>query len=199
MRHAPDSGLLRVRENGDLETKGTSLAGSMTFDIAEYFPAEGNLDVGDVVVAIEHATMPGAVAKSARALDRAVVGIVTDKPGIVLGGGFSDELFFPERVEAARAAEAAGDAATATQLRSEIEQDLAKLPRAAIALRGRVKVKVSGENGPIQVGDRLTTSSLPGHAARLIPGTDGRGLVVGKALESFSGEAGTVLVLVGVN
>ena len=51
----------------------------------------------------------------------------------------------------------------------------------AITLVGRVPVKVSTENGPISVGDYLTSSTTPGVAMKATkPGT-----VIGKALEAF--------------
>jgi hypothetical protein len=50
-----------------------------------------------------------------------------------------------------------------------------------IALVGRVPVKVSTENGMIKAGDRLTPSSVPGHAMK----ASLAGRVVGKALESL--------------
>ncbi len=51
-----------------------------------------------------------------------------------------------------------------------------------IALSGRVPVKVSIENGIILAGDRLTASSVPGHAMR----TDTAGRVIGVAIEDMS-------------
>jgi trimeric autotransporter adhesin len=56
-----------------------------------------------------------------------------------------------------------------------------------IALNGRVPVKVSSENGPIQKGDYLTSSSVPGIAMKATQ----PGQVVGKALEGFDGLNGT--------
>ncbi|MBI3486126.1 MerR family DNA-binding transcriptional regulator [Candidatus Daviesbacteria bacterium] len=63
-----------------------------------------------------------------------------------------------------------------------------------IALVGRVPVKVSNENGSIQQGDLLTSSSIPGVAMK----AKSPGQVLGKALESFSGESGKILVFVNV-
>ena len=55
-----------------------------------------------------------------------------------------------------------------------------------VALAGRVPVKVSNENGPIEPGDYLTSSSFPGVAMKATrPGP-----TVGKALESFDGTDG---------
>lgn len=65
-----------------------------------------------------------------------------------------------------------------------------------MAMLGRVPTKVTAENGPIQVGDLLVTSSTVGYAMK---GTDrGRltGAVIGKALGSLDSGTGTILVLV---
>jgi hypothetical protein len=65
-----------------------------------------------------------------------------------------------------------------------------------LAIVGIVPCKVSAENGPIQPGDLLVSSSTPGHAMK---GTDrGRmlGAVVGKALEPLSAGKGVIQVLV---
>jgi hypothetical protein len=53
-----------------------------------------------------------------------------------------------------------------------------------IALQGRVPVKVTGANGPIAVGDYLTSSDIPGYAEKAT--TSGR--VVAIAMEAFNGE-----------
>lgn len=61
---------------------------------------------------------------------------------------------------------------------------------------GIVPCKVTAENGPIQVGDLLVTSSTPGHAMK---GTDRKrmlGAVVGKALEPLPQGTGVIQVLV---
>lgn len=53
----------------------------------------------------------------------------------------------------------------------------------AIGLNGRVPVKVSLENGPIAVGDPLTTSSQPGVAMKATK----TGTIIGRALEAYNG------------
>ncbi|MBI2463156.1 MAG: hypothetical protein HYV65_02900, partial [Candidatus Spechtbacteria bacterium] len=50
-----------------------------------------------------------------------------------------------------------------------------------VALTGRVPVKVTMENGSIQAGDYLTSSSIPGVAMKATK----PGVVIGRALESF--------------
>ncbi|MBI4470276.1 MAG: hypothetical protein HY650_13240 [Acidobacteria bacterium] len=64
-----------------------------------------------------------------------------------------------------------------------------------LALVRQVPCKVTTENGPIEIGDLLVTSSTPGHAMK---GTDrGRmlGAIVGKALEPLTSGAGVIRVL----
>jgi hypothetical protein len=72
--------------------------------------------------------------------------------------------------------------------------------RAKIATTGRVKIKVDATR-PIQIGDLLTTSDIPGTAMRSEPVTiNGRsfhqpGTIVGKALEPLANGRGEILVL----
>jgi len=61
-----------------------------------------------------------------------------------------------------------------------------------IALAGRVPTKVSLENGAIQVGDPLTSSSTPGTAMKATKA----GQIVGYALEPFTGSEGKITVFV---
>ncbi|GAG18680.1 unnamed protein product, partial [marine sediment metagenome] len=58
-----------------------------------------------------------------------------------------------------------------------------------IALSGRVPTKVNSENGPIEVGDPLTSSSVPGVAMK----ATASGPIIGKALEAFSDPDPTVV------
>ncbi len=80
------------------------------------------------------------------------------------------------------------------------ESDLTGMVPLGIA--GVVPVKASAENGPIQPGDLLTSSSIPGHAMKAssvmadgitfyLPGT-----ILGKALEPLEEGTGVILVLV---
>jgi len=64
---------------------------------------------------------------------------------------------------------------------------------ALVALAGRVPVKVSSENGVIQIGDYLTSSAtLPGYAMK----ATAVGPVIGMAMENFSEETGQIIVKV---
>lgn len=62
-----------------------------------------------------------------------------------------------------------------------------------VSLTGRVLIKVSAENGPVNIGDYLTSSSKPGYAMK----ADKPCFVVGRALETFSGgDKKTILCLI---
>jgi hypothetical protein len=78
-----------------------------------------------------------------------------------------------------------------------IDADLsAKVPMGVV---GVIPTKVCGENGPIQRGDLLVTSSLSGHAMKADPDKVKPGQVIGKALEAFNGEGtAKIKVLVSV-
>jgi len=65
-----------------------------------------------------------------------------------------------------------------------------------IALSGRVPVKVSTENGPIAVGDLITSSSTPGVGMRATRA----GYVIGRAMTAFNGNGeGVVIVFVNTH
>jgi hypothetical protein len=63
-----------------------------------------------------------------------------------------------------------------------------------LAMAGVVPVKVSAENGPIQPGDLLVSSSTPGHAMKADRNPP-QGAVIGKALEAWDEGAGTIQML----
>jgi hypothetical protein len=65
-----------------------------------------------------------------------------------------------------------------------------------LAVVGIVPCKATAENGPIQVGDLLVTSSTPGHAMKGTDRTRMLGAVVGKALDSLAKGTGVIQVLV---
>jgi hypothetical protein len=65
-----------------------------------------------------------------------------------------------------------------------------------LAVVGIVPCKVTTENGAIQVGDLLVTSSTPGHAMKGTDRTKMLGAVVGKALEPLQQGAAVIPVLV---
>jgi hypothetical protein len=65
-----------------------------------------------------------------------------------------------------------------------------------LAIAGVVPVKVTNENGPVEPGDMLTSSSMPGHAMRASDERIRVGVILGKALEPLAGSSGIVRALV---
>jgi hypothetical protein len=68
--------------------------------------------------------------------------------------------------------------------------------RALLALLGRVPVKATTENGPIHLGDLLTSASKPGYAMRCESAAQCEGAIIGKALEALDAGEGVILMLV---
>jgi hypothetical protein len=67
-----------------------------------------------------------------------------------------------------------------------------------VALTGRVYVWADASDGPIEPGDLLTTSHVPGHAMKVIDHTRASGATLGKAMTSLESGRGLVLVLVAL-
>jgi hypothetical protein len=67
-----------------------------------------------------------------------------------------------------------------------------------VALLGRVPTKVTNENGAIEIGDLIVSSSKEGHGMKCDEYSKCQGAVVGKALENFNGEEGVIEVLINV-
>lgn len=67
-----------------------------------------------------------------------------------------------------------------------------------MAMVGIVPTKVTTENGSIEVGDLMVTSSLPGYAMKGSEGAIRTGSVIGKALGSIYSGTGVVEVLVSL-
>jgi hypothetical protein len=71
-----------------------------------------------------------------------------------------------------------------------------------VAITGIVPTKATSENGPIEPGDLLTTSSTPGYAMKATPvSVEGveiypAGTILGKALTPLIGERGKIRMLV---
>ena len=71
-----------------------------------------------------------------------------------------------------------------------------------VALVGIVPTRVSAENGPVEVGDLLTTSNTPGYAMKAVPvmvhgiPVYPTGTVLGKALQPLTSGRGMIKVLV---
>ncbi len=144
------------------------------FDIAEMYAAD-SVSPGDVIIVdplvgkVKKTTEFGelelpSVTKTKKAYTN-MLGVVSTRPAITIAGHY---------------------VITGPDGQKE-NADLAQ-----VALAGRVPVKVSTENGEIQIGDYLTSSKLfPGYAMKATRS----GEVIGQALEPFiASDAGKVLV-----
>lgn len=70
--------------------------------------------------------------------------------------------------------------------------------RRPVALLGKVYCKATAEAGAIEVGDMLTTSSMPGHAMKADDAMRAFGAVIGKALGRLESGTGLVPILVAL-
>jgi hypothetical protein len=108
---------------------------------------------------------PGFFRKPSSPYSTKVAGIISTSPGVILGNNF--------------------DEAT-----DDWEDN-----RPVLAIAGRVPLKVTSENGSIQIGDLLVSSSTPGVAMRGDPAAC-MGAVIGKAMEQLKEGEGTIVVQV---
>jgi hypothetical protein len=70
--------------------------------------------------------------------------------------------------------------------------------RPTLALMGKVYCYADTTNGPIDVGDLLTTSTTPGHAMKATDPSRAFGAVIGKALGQLREAAGLIPILVAL-
>lgn len=148
------------KANTYIERYGASWSSSVGgADIAERYESSEPVYPGDVVT-IDSPVKDGTatVKLSSLAYDQKVIGVVTTNPGIVM-----DENLVDLNWNAA----------------SRNSPD-----RPAVALAGRIPVKVSNKNGNIEVGDPITSSDIPGVAMKATKS----GQIIGKALESLNCE-----------
>jgi hypothetical protein len=71
--------------------------------------------------------------------------------------------------------------------------------RRPLALSGKVWCYADAGEGPIELGDLLTTSHTPGHAMRATDRERAFGAVIGKALGDLRAGRGLIPVLVGLH
>jgi hypothetical protein len=159
-----DNGSLTVSSMPDIMMCATTLqqdpvTGVMGYDLAETFDTVEIVEPGDLLV-IDAAQIQR-LKKSAAPYDPRAIGFVSNAPAVLLDGR---------------------------------QMSLAPVPftfqegtHPPIALSGRVRAKVSLENGPINIGDLLTSSSQPGYAMRATDDQRSFGAIVGKAMEPFTG------------
>ncbi len=156
-------------------TAGTVYGISSSFtidDVGENFPTlDNNIQAGDVV-STDYQSIPNEpaaenyayetefVKKATNGDTSKVLGVISEKPGVLLGGWGQ-------------------------------KKDPRSVKDVAIALSGRIPVKISQNSAPIQAGDYLTTSSEPGKAQKATK----PGHMIGKALDAWNPNSGKDTVL----
>jgi len=70
--------------------------------------------------------------------------------------------------------------------------------RLPVALSGRAFCLADATKSPIQLGDLLTTSAIPGHAMKVRDHARAQGAIIGKAMTSLKSGKGMVLVLISL-
>src|SRR5262249_6599849 len=128
------------------------------------------VEPGDVVSIDAATTTSSVVKKSYNSYDDRAIGVVSTNPGLILG--LKD-----------------GDVQLGGQ--SSVYSETASPNKPAVALTGRVPVKISDENGEVQPGDFLTSSLLlPGYAMKATRS----GTILGRALGNFNTDSSTTTV-----
>jgi hypothetical protein len=148
-------------------------------DFSEMFKVSSGaltVEAGDVMTI--DPSNPRAIVKSAGARSKLVAGIYSTKPGFV--GSHRDW----DKVDLA-------SDEIGTYTLKDMADEFDEVP---LAVMGVVPCKVSAENGEINPGDLLVTSSTPGHAMR--DDDPKAGTIVGKALGTLSSGMGVIEVLV---
>ncbi|MBI4457836.1 hypothetical protein HY633_02635, partial [Candidatus Uhrbacteria bacterium] len=137
-----------------------------TADYAEQYPVAPDADYGDIMVASETLV----TTKDGDKVPQLVKSTQPHQPTLI--GVVSDNY---------------GDFTSAGY---NIEAADNPMP---VALNGRVLVKVSIENGPIKIGDPITTSTAPGVGMKAIE----NGMIIGFALNAFDqAEPGKIMVFI---
>lgn len=145
-------------------------------DLAEFFKvnpgnAHNNQLRPGVLLSIDESN-PGDMIMTTEAYDRKIAGIISGangvKPGLLMSGSLAEE-----------------------EERASVQAN--QFP---IALAGKVYVYANTENGIIQAGDMLTSSSVPGYAMKVTDYERAQGAIIGKAMTSLESGNGFVLVLV---
>jgi hypothetical protein len=70
--------------------------------------------------------------------------------------------------------------------------------RLPVGLLGKVYCKVDAQTSPIEVGDLLTTSAIPGHAMKVTDPLKAFGTVIGKALRPLHEGQGLIPILIAL-
>jgi hypothetical protein len=136
-------------------------------DYAEFFKApQSAMPVAGELVSIDASTTQGVV-RSTGTSTTPLAGVVSTSPGFI------------------------GNGPICQTTDTNCDSDYAKY-NALVALSGQVPTKVNVTNGPIAVGDPITSSSVAGEGAK----ATGEGYIVGYAEEPLASGNGTISVLI---
>ncbi len=125
-------------------------------DLAEIYPTNDPTLKSGEIVSIDKESIYSGVKRSSGSYDKDAIGIITTKPGYILGDDTS----------------------------------VSDISIATVALAGRVPLLVNNENGPIRIGDMLTSSSEAGVAMRATKA----GQVIAQALSGYGGDNSGIVI-----
>jgi hypothetical protein len=155
-----------VKNNGEVRADGAVYAASFNTGSADVAERINTSEWVEAGDVVEiDPDHTGFFRKSADPYSRRVAGIISTSPGVILGN------------------------------ETDSETDDWDDSRPVLAIAGRVPVKVTTENGPIQVGDLLVASSSPGVAMKGAA-SQAVGAVVGKAMEALAEGESTIMTQV---
>jgi hypothetical protein len=164
---APTNPKFRVTKTGEVRADGAYYGASYNTGSADV--AE-RINVSESVKAgcvVEiDPEHPGFFRKSTSPYSTKVAGIISISPGVILGNSFDETT-------------------------DDWEDN-----RPLLAIAGRVPLKVTTENGSIEIGDLLVSASTPGYAMRCSNRATCVGTTIGKALEPLEEGTGEIMIQV---
>jgi M6 family metalloprotease-like protein len=193
--------LFRIeRATGNAFADGSWNAGGA--DVAEFISTTEALQPGDVVEL--DPSNPKSYRKTRGHYSTLIAGVISTKPGLVLGLKLSD---VPNPLTPSLKGRGDSPLTLGEGLGERSELLLSGLSiaeladqepseRPLLALLGRVPVKATTENGPIGPGDLLTSASKAGYAMRCKSAAVCEGAIIGKALEALDNGDGFILMLI---
>jgi len=149
-----------ILTSGCLKVKGAADTGTCV-DVAESYFSGEDLTPADIVAVKFNPISPEGFSIVKATSTSPVIGIISTRPAIYMQG---DSALFGGSNFSASSTYPAGS-------------------QAPLVLAGRVPVKVSLENGPIAIGDRISVSSVAGIGKKANPGE----ITIGIALEAYDG------------
>jgi len=165
----PGNPVFKVEKSGDVRADGTYYCSDGSFHTGEADVAE-RINASEWVepgnVVEIDPEHPGFFRKANSPYSTRVAGIISTSPGVVLGNDF------------------------------DATEDDWDDNRPVLAIAGRVPVKATAENGSIQIGDLLVSSSVPGVAMKGTDQLSCLGAVIGKAMEPLDEGSGVIMVQV---